>query len=116
MLSSGALSVFEKHFLDNKDSSPLEGKKYGVLMTDKTTFDGPTPTDAHLLDQKYVYDDTCCCVLSNNNHCCDDRLIERLAERGMSHYPVMVEQAHTDQQIEDAGHRFVEQAFAPLLH
>lgn len=44
------------------------------------------------------------------------RLIERLAERGMSHYPVMVEQAHTDQQIEDAGHRFVEQAFAPLLH
>ncbi|CDS08945.1 hypothetical protein LRAMOSA10305 [Lichtheimia ramosa] len=93
--STGALSVFEKHFLDNKDSTPLEGKKYGVLMTDKTTFDGPKPTDAHLLDQK---------------------LIERLAERGMSHYPVMVEQAHTDQQIEDAGHRFVEQAFAPVLH
>lgn len=55
-------------------------------------------------------------ILSNNIHVTCDRLIERLAERGMSHYPVMVEQAHTDQQIEDAGHRFVEQAFAPVLH
>ena len=50
---SGTLSVFEKHFLNNWDEEPLRGKKYGVLMSSKTTFDGPTATEGHTLDNRY---------------------------------------------------------------
>ncbi|KAI9260736.1 hypothetical protein BDA99DRAFT_513057 [Phascolomyces articulosus] len=88
--TTGTLSVFEKHFLNNWDEEPLRGKKYGVLMTNKTTFDGPTATEGHTLD---------------------NRLIERLAQQGLSHFPVVVERTDNDQQIEKAGERFMKSVF-----
>ncbi|ORY91168.1 hypothetical protein BCR43DRAFT_518548 [Syncephalastrum racemosum] len=85
----GALSVFEKHV--SKDPHCVEkGKRFGVLMTSKTTFDGPTPTKAHSIDQ---------------------RLVERLAQIGYSHLPVCVERTEEDEEIQMAGGRFVDDVF-----
>ncbi|KAI9498816.1 hypothetical protein BDB00DRAFT_799625 [Zychaea mexicana] len=88
--TTGTLSVFEKHFLNNWDEGPLRGKKYGVLMANKTTFDGPSATEGHTLDNK---------------------LIERLAQQGLSHFPVVVERTEDDQEIETAGERFIKSVF-----
>ncbi|KAG2224638.1 hypothetical protein INT45_007883, partial [Circinella minor] len=88
--TTGTLSVFEKHFLNNWDEEPLRGKKYGVLMSSKTTFDGPNATEGHTLDNK---------------------LIERLAQQGLSNFPVVVERTNNDQEIEKAGERFMKSVF-----
>ncbi|KAI8144947.1 hypothetical protein BJV82DRAFT_667486 [Fennellomyces sp. T-0311] len=88
--TTGTLSLFEKHFLNNWDERPLEGKRYGVLMDSKTTFDGPTATEAHSLD---------------------NQLIERLAKQGLSDFPVVVERTESEQEIESAGKRFVQSVF-----
>ncbi|KAG0174292.1 hypothetical protein DFQ28_002670 [Apophysomyces sp. BC1034] len=82
--TTGALSVFEKHyFKDTTATQDLTGKKYGVVMSGHSTFDGPI----------------------NNDHRIDHRLLERLSAHGFSHQPVWV-QRDDDDAFERAGKEF----------
>ncbi|CAO3644585.1 unnamed protein product [Cunninghamella echinulata] len=50
--STGALSLFEKHFQHESDHSPLKSNKVGIVMFPHSTFDDPGtthPTDQHLI-------------------------------------------------------------------
>ncbi|KAI8384772.1 uncharacterized protein BYT42DRAFT_563623 [Radiomyces spectabilis] len=90
--TTGSLSVFEKHYL-HEDSSvdrelPLKGKKFAVIMTNKTTFDGPQATGTHALDH---------------------RLLERLIAHGLSQSPALMANPHDgDNELVAAGRRFAE--------
>jgi hypothetical protein len=82
---SGALSVFEKHFFSNdpNDEKPLEGKLFGVVLSDKTTFDQGI---SHPLDQK---------------------LLDRLTAHGLQYAPINAN-GHSDEDLKHAGKLFGE--------
>jgi hypothetical protein len=81
------LSVFEKHFFSEnpKDEKPLEGKLFGVVLSDKTTFDQGI---SHPLDQK---------------------LLDRLTAHGLQYTPIKVS-GHADEDFKHAGTLFAEAA------
>ncbi|KAF7728750.1 hypothetical protein EC973_005588 [Apophysomyces ossiformis] len=84
--TTGALSVFEKHYFDKPNTmDDLKGKRYGVVMASHSTFDGPM----------------------SNDHRIDLRLLERLSSRGFSHQPVWV-QRDDDEAFEEAGKEFAQ--------
>ncbi|OAD66930.1 hypothetical protein PHYBLDRAFT_151867 [Phycomyces blakesleeanus NRRL 1555(-)] len=87
--TTGVLSLFEKHFFSEESPShekPLKGKKFGVLLTDKTTFDGPTPSDSHDLDSK---------------------LIEKLVAHGLNKPAIIKVNSPIESAIQDAGQQFL---------
>lgn len=88
-------------------------------MTSKTTFDGPSPTPGHNLDNRQVLDkmskDYSLRMVNINSSCNKCRLVERLSQQGLSHFPVVVERTDNDD-IEEAGRRFAQDIFPKILH
>ncbi|KAI9025267.1 hypothetical protein CLU79DRAFT_886255 [Phycomyces nitens] len=87
--TTGVLSLFEKHFFSDESPShekPLEGKKFGLLLTDKSTFDGPEPSEVHPLDA---------------------RLIDKLTGHGLSKPALVKVDSSIESAIEDAGQEFL---------
>ncbi|KAI8580186.1 hypothetical protein K450DRAFT_238557 [Umbelopsis ramanniana AG] len=85
--TTGALSVFEKHFFSNdpNDEKPLEGKLLGVVLSDKTTFD------------------------QGISHPLDNKLLDRLTAHGLQYAPIKVN-GHSDEDLKHAGKLFGEAA------
>jgi hypothetical protein len=79
--------VFEKHFFSKnpQDEKPLEGKLFGVVMSDKTTFD------------------------QGISHPLDQRLLDRLNAHGLQYTPIKVI-GHSDEDLKHAGVLFGEVA------
>ncbi|KAI7866428.1 hypothetical protein BDF14DRAFT_841579 [Spinellus fusiger] len=80
----GALSIFEKHFFSTISSHelPLKGKKWCVLISDKTTFDGPSPTKTHTIDHQ---------------------IVDKLSSHGFDEPIVLTLNSSNDESIEEAG-------------
>jgi hypothetical protein len=77
------LSLFEKHFFSNdpRNEKPLQGKLFGVILSDKTTFD------------------------QGISHPLDQRLLDRLNAHGLQYAPINVD-GHSDEDFKHAGQLF----------